>query len=95
MLTGKARGFKVGDFVHTGMFPGIIVSDVNTTTPTCEVWGFDHETGSAWAEEIIPLSWTEFSGLARRFGFDGTAYSKAAQKAINDAQQQSISEALA
>ncbi|MDE1977260.1 MAG: hypothetical protein KGI84_08380 [Elusimicrobia bacterium] len=85
MQTGKQLGFKKGDFIHTGAFPGIIVSDVHTHAPTCEVWGYEHETGSAYAEELVRMTWEEFQAVAGRFGFDGTAYSKVAQEAIANA----------
>lgn len=82
MKTGKALGFKKGDFVHTGAFPGIIISDVQTFAPCCEVWGFEHEMGSAYAEDMTLLTWENFQEIAKRFGFDGTADSKTAQEAI-------------
>lgn len=82
MKTGKALGFKKGDFVHTGAFPGIIISDVQTFAPCCEVWGLEHEMGSAYAEDMTLLTWENFQELAKRFGFDGTADSKTAREAI-------------
>jgi len=85
MSTGKARGFAKGDFVWTGAFPGIIISDVHTFAPCCEVWGFEHEMGSAYAEDLIkmePLKWAE---AARKYGFDGTAYAKESKAAIQAA----------
>ena len=82
MKTGKALGFKKGDFVHTGAFPGIIISDVQTFAPCCEVWGFEHEMGSAYAEDMTLLTWEKFQELAGRYGFDGTADSKTAREAI-------------
>lgn len=85
MKTAKALGFKKGDFVHTGSFPGIIVGDVHTRTPTCEVWGFEHETGSAYAEDLTLLNWEDFQMLAKRYGFDGNAYDPAAKEAIQRA----------
>ena len=85
MKTGKALGFKKGDFVHTGAFPGIIISDVQTFAPCCEVWGFEHEMGSAYAEDLTPLTWEGFQQVAKRYGFDGTADSKVAQEAIAQA----------
>ena len=48
MQTAKALGFKKGDFVHTGTFPGIVIGDVDTATPRCEVFGLEHEIGSAY-----------------------------------------------
>ncbi len=60
MQTAKALGFKKGDFVHTGLFPGILIGDVHTTTPLCEVWGLEHECGSAYANELRKLTYDEF-----------------------------------
>lgn len=82
METAKKLGFKKGDFVHTGSFPGIIIGDVHTRTPTCEVWGFEHEMGSAYAGDLTLLSWPDFKALANRFGFGGTADSQAGKDAI-------------
>jgi hypothetical protein len=85
MKTAKALGFKKGDFVHTGAFPGIIVSDAHTRTPVCEVWGYEHETGSAYADDMVLLNWPSFESLAKRYGFDGAAFSEAAKEAIQQA----------
>jgi len=60
MITGKSRGFQKGDFVFTGAFPGIIISDVHTFAPCCEVWGFEHEGGSAYAKDLRKLSFDAF-----------------------------------
>lgn len=87
MNTGKKLGFKKGDFVHTGAFPGIIISDVHTFAPVCEVWGFEHESGSAYADDFVLLNWPTFKSLAERYGFDGTAYSEAAKEAIRQAKE--------
>lgn len=84
--TARALGFRKGDFVHTGAFPGIIVSDVNSRTPVCEVWGFEHESGSAYADDLTLLSWDTFKSLAERYGFNGTAFSEVAKSAIARAQ---------
>lgn len=83
-MTGKARGFKKGDFVFTGMFPGIIISDVQTFAPCCEVWGFEHEMGSAYADDLVPLTKEAFIELAKQYQFDGTAFSKVAQDALKN-----------
>jgi hypothetical protein len=82
--TGKSLGFKVGDFIWTGAFPGIIISDVGTYAPCCEVWGWKHEMGSAYATDLRKISFEEFKAQAQ--GFDGTAYSKASKKAIAEAE---------
>ncbi len=95
METAKKLGFKKGDFVHTGAFPGIVIGDVHTRTPTCEVWGFEQEMGSAYAEDMALLSWPEFKALAERYGFDGTAHSEAAKEAIKQAQAEQTAAAPA
>lgn len=87
MSTGKKLGFKKGDFVHTGAFPGIIISDVQTFAPVCEVWGYEHESGSAYADDLVLLNWPTFESLAKRYGFDGSAYSAVAKEAIERAQE--------
>lgn len=68
-MTAKALGFKKGDFVFTGVFPGIIISDVHTSTPCCEVWGVEHEMGSAYATDLKKLTKAEFLASAERYGF--------------------------
>ena len=85
MQTAKALGFKKGDFVHTGSFPGIVIGDAHTRTPTCEVWGFEQELGSAYADDLVLLNWPSFKSLAERYGFDGTAHSEVAKEAIKQA----------
>lgn len=67
-MTAKALGFKKGDFVTTGYFPAIVAGHVNTSTPLCEVWGVEHECGSAYANELRRISFVEFCELAGRYG---------------------------
>lgn len=56
-MTAKARGFKKGDYALTGMnFVAKLVSDVHTTTPICEVWGWEHEFGSVYADELQAIT---------------------------------------
>ena len=86
IVTGKALGFKKGDFVWTGAFPGIIISDVQTFAPCCEVWGIEHEMGSAFAYDLRKLTYDEFKQAAQAYQFDGTAYSEVGKKAIADAE---------
>jgi len=83
-VTGKSKGLKKGDFVFTGAFPGIIVSDVHTFAPCCEVWGFEHESGSCYATDLRKITKEEFINLAKQqpCGFNGIAYSKVAQDAL-------------
>jgi len=81
-------GFKVGDLVWTGAFPGIIISDVGTYAPCCEVFGFEQECGSAYAKDLRHLTREEFVMQCSRHGYSGTlrVYSKksyAALKALN------------
>ena len=83
MPTGKSLGFVKGDFVMTPAFPGIIISDVRTFAPCCEVWGFEHEMGSAYAKYLVKISKQEFMAVALQHGFDGTSYSEVSKKALN------------
>lgn len=84
MQSAKKLGFAKGMFVHTGAFAGIIISDAHTTTPCCEVWGWEHEMGSCYASDLSHLTFEEFKAQAHNF--DGTAYSEVSKKAIKDAQ---------
>lgn len=68
MQTAKKLGYVKGDFIFTGLFPGIIVGEVHTTTPMCEVWGIEQEIGSCYAEEITRLTFDEFVRAAKRRG---------------------------
>ena len=86
MNTAKRLGFKKGDFVHTGAFPGIVIGDTNTGAPTCEVWGHEHEMGSAYADDLVLLNWPTFVSLAKRYGFDGSTFSAVAKEAVRHAQ---------
>ena len=90
MVTGKSLGFKKGDIVHTGAFPGIIISDVHTFAPCCEVWGFEHECGSAYAKDLKKLSFQEFTRLLKAYGHDTEnieTYSEVSKKAIKEARE--------
>ena len=87
MSTGKSLGFKKGDFVFTGAFPGIIISDVHTFAPCCEVWGIEQEMGSAYATDLRHISFGEFLQQCAVLGHNPiTAYSEVSKKAITDAQ---------
>lgn len=70
MKTGKKLGLKKGDFIITGDggFPAIVIGDVNTFAPTCEVWGFEQEIGSTYAETAKKISATAFFFQCLRFG---------------------------
>lgn len=69
MITGKQMGLKKGDFVFTGAFPGIIISDVHTFAPCCEVWGIEHELGSAYAADMRKLTREEFLQQCADMGY--------------------------
>jgi len=85
MKTAKALGFKKGNFVSIGgMFVGIIIGDVHTSTPCQETWGFEHETGSAYADELRKISPQEFLNN-RYFKQNAIAYSQIAKDAIKEA----------
>ena len=87
MITGKSRGFKKGDFVFTGAFPGIIISDVHTFAPCCEVWGFEHEGGSAYATDLSKLTYDEFISMTKAQGYDQLdPFSDVSKQAIREAQ---------
>lgn len=60
MSSAKKLGYAVGQLVWTGSFPAVIVGDVHTTTPTCEVWGVEQETGSVYAKDLAPLKTAGF-----------------------------------
>ena len=82
MKTAKTIGFKKGDFVLTACgFPAIIVGEVHTCCPCLEVWGFEHETGSAYSEELIRITKEEFMENAL-FKRNPAAYNSIAEKAI-------------
>jgi hypothetical protein len=68
MATGKSLGFKIGDLVFTGAFAGIIISDAHTSTPCCEVFGFEQECGSAYATDLKKLTVAQFVDLAKASG---------------------------
>jgi hypothetical protein len=88
-VTGKNRGFVKGDFVFTGAFPGIIVSDVHTFAPVCEVWGFEHESGSAYAKDLVKLSFVQFKEQIEQDGKTIATlnpYSEVAKAALRNAQ---------
>jgi hypothetical protein len=92
-VTGKSRGFQKGDFVHTGAFPGIIISDVHTFAPCCEVWGFEHEGGSAYAKDLTKLTFEEFKLQIEAEGHKIETlnpFSDVSKKAIRKAQDESV-----
>ena len=67
MKTAKALGILKGQYVVTNMgFVGIVEQQVNTATPMLEVWGLEHEMGSAYAEELVQISATQFLDLLRQ-----------------------------
>lgn len=85
MQTAKKLGFKKGDFVYTGAFPAIIISDAHTSTPCCEVWGFEQEMGSVYASDLRAISAGEFLRMCEENGHNPvTPYSEVSKKAIND-----------
>lgn len=81
--TAKALGFAKGDFVHTGAFPAVLVSDAHTETPCCEVWGWEHEAGSCYAYDLKHLTFEEFVEQAKANGHTELApFTNVARKAI-------------
>lgn len=84
MKTAKALGFKKGDCVRVVVdsgFVGVIISDAHTATPCCEVWGFEHEMGSVYAEHLVKITPAE---LKRDVYYlqDPHPFSKEAKKAL-------------
>lgn len=67
-ISGKKLGLRVGDFVHTGAFPAVIISDVGTYAPCCEVFGLEQELGSVYAHDLKPITKEQFITLAEDFG---------------------------
>lgn len=67
MSSAKKLGYKKGDFVYTGAFPGILIGDVHTTTPLCEVWGIEHECGGCYASDLRRLTFTEFKAMVQQY----------------------------
>ncbi len=85
MASAKSLGFAKGDFVFTGMFPGIIIGDAHTSTPLCEVWGIEQEMGSCYASDLRRILYTEFVELLKQHGHnDGglSAYSEESKRVI-------------
>jgi hypothetical protein len=87
MITGKSKGLVKGDFVFTGAFPGIIISDVHTYAPCCEVFGFEQECGSAYAKDMRKLTKEDFLMLTEREGHHPPfrVYSKVSYDALKAA----------
>lgn len=73
MTTAKKLGFGLGDLVSTGQmegvpFVGVVVGEVNTATPMCEVWGFEQEQGSVYAHQLKKITTAEFIALVQQAG---------------------------
>jgi len=70
MRTAKAMGFVKGDFAIDREFGFIhkLIQGLNTATPLCEVWGFEHEFGSAYAENLTKISEEEARQLISERG---------------------------
>ena len=85
--TGVRLGFKKGDFVFTGAFPAIIMSDVRTFAPCCEVWGVEHEGGSVLATDLKKITKEQFLDMAQRQGhtLPLAPFSKEGKEALKDA----------
>jgi hypothetical protein len=89
MTTAKSLGFKKGDFILTEAgFPGILISDINTGTPCAEVWGFEHEGGSVYADQIRKVSYDDFWSACEAYGHKGLQpFSDVSRRAIIEAMQ--------
>lgn len=68
MPSARKLGFAVGQLVWTGAFPAVLIGDINTETPMCEVWGFEQESGSVFAKDLKPLSTESFIKAVERQG---------------------------
>jgi hypothetical protein len=68
MKTAKALGFGLGQLVSTGLYPAVIISDVNTATPMCEVWGVEQESGSVYAHDLRLITTAEFEKAVQLCG---------------------------
>lgn len=88
MRTAKKMDFKKGDFIFNGLFPGIIIQNVNTSTPLCEIWGIEHEMGSVYATDLRKLSFDEFQVMVRAQSheLEIKSDSEVGRKAIKDAE---------
>lgn len=85
MITGKKLGLKVGDLVTVGAgWPAVIMSDVNTGTPCCEVFGFEQECGSEYATALSKVSIERWMELAAKNGHAAPfkVYGKATYSAL-------------
>lgn len=87
MATAKKLGFKKGDFILTECnFPGILISDVHTSTPVAEVWGLEHEGGSVYADKIQRINRDEFMAITRNRGYLNLApFSDISREALREA----------
>lgn len=57
-MTAKKLGFQKNDYALSKSSGWVhkLVGFVNTETPLCEVWGFCHEFGSAYADDLTKIS---------------------------------------
>ncbi len=64
---------KKGDFVVTGVgFPAIVQDSYHSrTTRLLEVWGFEHEWGSEYADELKPVSRETFETIKEQYKHEG------------------------
>lgn len=85
-MPAKDMGYKKGDFIWTGSFPGILISDLHTMMPMCEVWGFEQEMGSVYAKDLKRMSKEKFLLAARNHGHSLPLepYAKEAKAALAD-----------
>ena len=81
MTTAKKLGFVKGDCIATGPFVGVIMSDVHTATPCCEIWGFEHEGGSCYAHDLKKITVEQLKD-SPYYKQDPVPFSKEAKKAL-------------
>lgn len=97
MVTAKFLGFKRGDFVDTGAFPGVVVAYVDTYQPVVEVWGMERGLISVYAKNLRRISFGEFQESVRLHEPGTTlieGITKAAKEAIRTAERLASAEAI-
>ena len=81
-ITAKSLGFKKGDcVVIDDAFVGVLMLDVHTCAPCCEVWGLAHESGSVYAESLKKITPEQLMDT-NYYKADPKPFSKEAKKAL-------------
>lgn len=61
---------KKGDYFRNGPWPARLMQSPRSGTPLMEVWGFEHECGSVYAKDLVPISEETAHQMIRDQGFD-------------------------